>query len=60
MLTLTGITETRPNRSIRDALRGPAILGFCFALAAAFAATVFSGPVAPRTSSTVVIASAVP
>ena len=59
MLTLTGITETRPNRSVRDALRGPAILGFCFALAAAFAATVWSSAV-PRTPSALVVASTVP
>ncbi|HTP24228.1 MAG TPA: hypothetical protein VMK12_01040 [Anaeromyxobacteraceae bacterium] len=60
MVILTGITETRPNRSVRDALRGPAILGFCFALAAAFATTVWAGPVAPQRLSTVVVASALP
>jgi len=44
MLALTGITETRREHAVRDALRGPAILGFCFALAVAFAATVWHGP----------------
>ena len=60
MLTLTGIAETRRDRSVRDALRGPAILAFCFALAVAFAATAWSGPVAPKAPSAVVVASAVP
>ena len=60
MLTLTGITQNRRDHSLRDALRGPAILGFCFALAAGFAATVWTGPVAPQAPSAVVVASAVP
>ena len=60
MLTLTGITETRRDCSVRDALRGPAILAFCFALAAAFVVTVWTGPVAPQTPSAVVVASSVP
>jgi len=58
MLTLTGITQKRRDYSLRDALRGPAILRFCFALAVAFAATVWSGPVAPGAPSAVVVASA--
>ncbi|HET6440169.1 MAG TPA: hypothetical protein VFG59_19050 [Anaeromyxobacter sp.] len=47
MLTLTGIAETRRPSPLRDTARGFAILGLCFVLAAAFAATVWHGPAAP-------------
>jgi len=40
MLTLTGITQARRDRSLPDALKGSAIVGFCFALAMAFVASV--------------------
>jgi len=60
MLALTGIAPNRRDHSLRDALRGPAILGFCFALAAAFAATVWGGPAVQQTPSATVVASAAP
>ncbi len=44
MLALTGITHGRRDHSSRDTLRGSALLSFCFALAAAFTATVWEAP----------------
>jgi hypothetical protein len=44
MLTLTGITRAHRDHSLRNALRGPAILAFCLGLAVAFLASVWHGP----------------
>jgi hypothetical protein len=48
VLTLSGITQQGPDRSLRAALRGPLILAFCLALAAAFLLAVWHGPEVPR------------
>ena len=58
MLTLTGITQARRDHSLRHAIRGPAILAFCFALAAAFAVTVWHGPACSRPTGSAAVASA--
>jgi hypothetical protein len=48
MLALTGITQQGRDRSLLATLRGPAILAFCLALAAAFLVAVWHGPAASR------------
>lgn len=60
MLTLTGITHSRRDHSGRDTLRGSAILSFCFALAAAFTATVWEAPACAQGAALDQVAAAAP
>lgn len=60
MLALTGITHSRRDHSSRDTLRGSAILSFCFALAAAFIATVWDAPACAQGAAPDQVASAAP
>lgn len=52
MLVLTGIAQGRRARPVRDLVRGPAILGFCLALAVAFLSAVSHRPDLARVTDT--------
>ena len=52
MLVLTGIAQRRRARSVRELLHGPAILGFCLALAVGFLGAVSHRPDLARSSDT--------